>query len=113
MRLALRSLGSSDYIDGLLSPRQGEICSTVNDPAGSAARSSASFPVSWNRPPLGEVLVRRIGSGRYLPKNVSGDGWTPAWIAFAELRMPCVVPLVPKTSMARSGIITAAAALAP
>jgi hypothetical protein len=49
--------------------------------------------------------VRTPKSGRYLPKNVSGDGWTPAWIAFAELRMPFVVSSVPKRSIATSSII--------
>src|SRR5438270_13969726 len=52
-------------------------------------------------------------SGRYLPKNVSGDGWTPAWIAFAELRMPFVVSSVLKRSIATSSIITSAAAMPP
>src|SRR6516162_7584912 len=76
-------------------------------------RSSASFPVSWNRLPRGGGLVRTPKSGRYLPKNVSGDGWTPAWIAFAELRMPFVVSSVPKRSIATSSIITSAAAMPP
>ena len=97
----------------LLEVVQGRICSTVNDPAGSARRSSASFPVSWNRPPRGGGLVRTPKSGRYLPKNVSGDGWTPAWIAFAELRMPFVVSSVLKRSIATSSIITSAAAMPP
>jgi hypothetical protein len=59
------------------------------------------------------ALVRTPKSGRYLPKNVSGDGWTPAWIAFAELRMPFVVSSVPKRSIATSSIITSAAAMPP
>jgi len=113
MRLKLRSPGLPHYIDGKAGPRQGRICSTVNDPAGSARRSSASFPVSWNRPPRGGGLVRTPKSGRYLPKNVSGDGWTPAWMAFAELRMPFVVSSVPKRSIATSSIITSAAAMPP
>jgi len=76
-------------------------------------RSSASFPVSWNRVPRAGGLVRTPKSGRYLPKNVSGDGWTPAWIAFAELRMPFVVSSVLKRSIATSSIITSAAAMPP
>ena len=57
--------------------------------------------------------LRTPKSGRYLPKNVSGDGWTPAWIAFAELRMPFVVSSVLKRSIATSSIITSAAATPP
>src|SRR5580700_4606549 len=59
------------------------------------------------------ALVRTPKSGRYLHKNVSGDGWTPAWIAFAELRMPFVVSSVRKRSIATSSIITSAAATPP
>src|SRR6516165_9277952 len=62
---------------------------------------------------LGQRFVRTPKSGRYLPKNVSGDGWTPAWIAFAELRMAFVVSSVPKRSIATSSIITSAAAMPP
>src|SRR4029077_11162324 len=59
------------------------------------------------------ALMRTPKSGRYLPKNVSGVGWTPAWMAFAELRMPFVVSSVRKRSIATSSIITSAAATPP
>jgi hypothetical protein len=82
-------------------------------PPAAPEEAQPHFPSPWNRPLRGGGLVRTPKSGRYLPKNVRGDGWTPAWIAFAELRMPFVVSSVPKRSIATSSIITSAAAMPP
>ena len=82
-------------------------------PPAAPEEAQPHFPSPWNRPLRGGGLVRTPKSGRYLPKNVRGDGWTPAWIAFAELRMPLVVSSVPKRSIATSSIITSAAAMPP
>ena len=76
-------------------------------------RSSALFSRLLEPTTARRRFMRTPKSGRYLPKNVSGDGWTPAWIAFAELRMPFVVSSVPKRSIATSSIITSAAAMPP
>jgi|HubBroStandDraft_2_1064218.scaffolds.fasta_scaffold95373_3 hypothetical protein len=82
-------------------------------PPAAPEEAQPHFPSPWNRPLRGGGLVRTPKSGRYLPKNVRGDGWTPAWIAFAELRMPFVVSSVLKRSIATSSIITSAAAMPP
>jgi hypothetical protein len=65
-------------------------------------------PTTARRRLSADAQVRALPS-----QNVSGDGWTPAWIAFAELRMPFVVSSVLKRSIATSSIITSAAAMPP